>query len=182
MARWTKPVVVIIDLEATCWEGNPPLGQMNEIIEIGVCQFHFISGEITDKQSLLVKPVDSTVSEYCTHLTTITTELLLTEGKSFSEQLIALNEQYRPQQKIFASYGDYDKNMLIRQCTRLRLDNPMAHSIHLNVKTLFAIKHKLQKEVGLDKALNIAGITLEGTHHRGHDDAYNIAKLLKSIM
>lgn len=28
--------VLVIDLEATCWENEPPKGQKSEIIEIGV--------------------------------------------------------------------------------------------------------------------------------------------------
>jgi 3'-5' exoribonuclease 1 len=31
---------------------------------------------------------------------------------------------------------------------------------------------------GMARALNLANIELEGTHHRGIDDAKNIAKLL----
>src|SRR4051812_272830 len=27
----------VIDVEATCWDGQPPPGQVNEIIEIGLC-------------------------------------------------------------------------------------------------------------------------------------------------
>ena len=29
--------IIIIDLEATCWNGKIPAGQVNEIIEIGIC-------------------------------------------------------------------------------------------------------------------------------------------------
>jgi inhibitor of KinA sporulation pathway (predicted exonuclease) len=30
-------VIIVIDVEATCWEGYPPPGQDKEIIEIGIC-------------------------------------------------------------------------------------------------------------------------------------------------
>ena len=29
--------ILVVDVEATCWEGNPPPGQTSEIIEIGLC-------------------------------------------------------------------------------------------------------------------------------------------------
>ena len=29
--------ILVVDIEATCWEGNPPPGQTSEIIEIGLC-------------------------------------------------------------------------------------------------------------------------------------------------
>jgi inhibitor of KinA sporulation pathway (predicted exonuclease) len=49
------------------------------------------------------------------------------------------------------------------------------------VKTLFAVVHSLQYKVGMDKALTIASLPLEGTHHRGHDDAWNIAALMSTL-
>ena len=35
MARRTDRILVV-DVESTCWAGDPPLGQMSEIIEIGL--------------------------------------------------------------------------------------------------------------------------------------------------
>ena len=29
--------ILVVDVEATCWEGDPPPGQTSEIIEIGLC-------------------------------------------------------------------------------------------------------------------------------------------------
>ena len=28
--------ILVVDVEATCWEGDPPPGQISEIIEIGL--------------------------------------------------------------------------------------------------------------------------------------------------
>lgn len=53
---------------------------------------------------------------------------------------------------------------------------------HLNVKNLFALMHGLPHEVGLDEALQRFGLPLEGTHHRGHDDAWNIARVLAHLL
>jgi len=33
--------VLVIDIEATCWEGPPPEGLESEIIEIGICPLRF---------------------------------------------------------------------------------------------------------------------------------------------
>jgi inhibitor of KinA sporulation pathway (predicted exonuclease) len=49
---------------------------------------------------------------------------------------------------------------------------------HLNIKTLFAIAHGDNGEIGLDVACQRVGMTMEGTHHRGIDDAWNIAGIL----
>jgi inhibitor of KinA sporulation pathway (predicted exonuclease) len=60
--------IVVVDLETTCWEKRER-GQMMEVIEMGLCSLDIGSGDITDRQSILVRPVYSMVSEFCTKLT-----------------------------------------------------------------------------------------------------------------
>jgi inhibitor of KinA sporulation pathway (predicted exonuclease) len=48
----------------------------------------------------------------------------------------------------------------------------------VNIKRAFAKYHGC-KPCGMDKAMRHAGLKLEGTHHRGIDDARNIARLLE---
>lgn len=43
----TTDNILIIDLEATCWEDRPPRGQESEIIEIGVCIMDAKTGKIS---------------------------------------------------------------------------------------------------------------------------------------
>jgi len=76
--------ILILDVEATCWEGTPPDGQEAEIIEVGVCPLVVATGERLTRQSILVRPTRSTVSAYCTALTTLTHEQVAT-GVSFSQ-------------------------------------------------------------------------------------------------
>ena len=68
--------ILVVDVESTCWDGPPPAGQISEIIEIGVCTLDVPSLRRVEKRSLLVKPVRSAVSEFCTRLTTLTAEQL----------------------------------------------------------------------------------------------------------
>ncbi|VXD16618.1 Exonuclease RNase T and DNA polymerase III (fragment) [Planktothrix paucivesiculata PCC 9631] len=58
---------------------------------------------------------------------------------------------------------------------------PIAYP-HINLKQLFSRTQGLPKRYGMAQALQLAGIPLEGTHHRGIDDARNIAKLLPFIL
>ncbi len=58
---------------------------------------------------------------------------------------------------------------------------PIAYP-HVNLKQLFSEAQGLPKRYGMAEALQLAGIALEGTHHRGIDDARNIAKLLPFIL
>lgn len=64
-----------------------------------------------------------------------------------------------------------------KQCSFRGIDYSLSQD-HINVKELFASTKGLKKKVGMKGALGILGIPLEGTHHRGVDDARNIAKIL----
>jgi inhibitor of KinA sporulation pathway (predicted exonuclease) len=62
-------------------------------------------------------------------------------------------------------------------------DNPFDRCrSYLNIKTLMALKHKFSREIGMSKALNFYNETLEGRHHNGADDAFNIAKITAKVL
>lgn len=173
--------IVVVDVEATCWESKNPDGMENDIIEVGVCLLDINTGEITDNRGILVKPERSTISDFCTELTTITPEMVENNGVSFQEALKILKSDYLSQSRAWASFGAYDLKQFQRQCSALGRGFPFGPS-HINVKTLFALKRKMEHETGMAGALSDLNITLEGTHHRGVDDAKNIAKILHWIL
>lgn len=172
--------IVVIDLEATCWKSIIPEGRSNEIIEIGICLIDTQTHELSDNRSIIVKPEKSEISEFCTELTTLTQEQV-DQGISLKEASEILKSEYLSRSRVWASYGAYDLNQFTKECLNKKIDYPFSPS-HINVKTLFAIKQKLQKEVGMSSALDILGIELEGTHHRGVDDAKNISKILVELL
>ena len=53
---------------------------------------------------------------------------------------------------------------------------------HINVKKLFQEVTQHPKRLGMQQALNYLKIPLVGTHHRGKDDAYNIAKIMYKLI
>lgn len=170
--------IIIIDLEATCWENKEQSkGQVNEIIEIGICILDTRDGSISQNKGILVKPKRSTVSPFCTQLTTITQQMLDDEGVSFDEACQLIRTEYDSYQYTWASYGAYDINMMKSQCRIRGVDYPLSQD-HINVKLLFSKVKGLKGKVGMAGALGILNIPLKGTHHRGVDDAYNIAKVL----
>lgn len=173
--------IVVIDVEATCWENKVPDGMMNEIIEIGVALLDVEAGTISDNEGILVKPEKSTVSAFCTSLTTLTQEQLDKDGISFKAACKILKDRYLSQSRAWASFGAYDLNQFRRQCDATGVGYPFGPS-HINVKTNFALKKKLAHEQGMAGALAMLDMLLEGTHHRGVDDAKNIAKILHWVL
>ncbi len=172
--------IIVVDLEATCWDGPTPEDQESEIIEVGVCVLDVKTGERSDKQSIIVKPERSTVSAFCTDLTTLT-QADVDKGVSFEHACQILRRKFRVRDRTWASYGDYDRRQFERQCEDTGIKYPFS-STHINVKNMLAVLHGLHREVGLAQAMEIMKLPLEGTHHRGHDDAWNIAALLAKML
>lgn len=173
--------VLVIDIESTCWDGGmPPKGEANDIIEIGLVPLEVSTGKRLEKRSILVKPERSKVGSFCTQLTTLTQDQVNT-GIRFKDACKLLEDEYHSSERLWASYGDYDRRQFEKQCRDEGVRYPFGPS-HLNVKSLFAIGRALPSEVGLPQAMALLGLKLEGTHHRGHDDAWNIAAILTEML
>ena len=172
--------VIVVDVEATCWASAPPPGQESEIIEIGICPVDVASGRRLERRSILVKPERSTVSPFCTRLTTLT-QGQVDGGIPFAQACAILKDTYLTRDRVWASYGDYDRRQFERQCQARAVAYPFGPG-HLNVKSLFALTHALPREVGMSEALALLGLPLEGVHHRGGDDAWNIAGILSELL
>ncbi len=174
--------IVVIDLEATCWEKSKdrPKNETNDIIEIGICLLDVQTRKRAEKHSILVKPQRSRVSDFCTKLTTLTQEQV-DRGILFADACKMLRDRFHSKQRVWASYGEYDRNQLQKQSQEMDIAYPFG-TRHINVKTLLAIAHQLPQEVGMGQALELLNLPLEGTHHRGGDDAWNIAAILAVLL
>jgi inhibitor of KinA sporulation pathway (predicted exonuclease) len=151
-----------------------------EIIEVGLCTLDIATGQRLIKRSIIVRPEQSTVSEFCTALTTLTPDQV-SKGVTLKRACQILRRYYDSRARVWASYGDFDRRQFEHQCAQGGITYPFGRN-YINVKTLFALVHNLPHEVGMDKALQIANLPLEGTHHRGHDDAWNIAALMGTLL
>ena len=174
------PVILVVDVESTCWQGQPPPGEQSEVIEIGICTLDSVSGELLERESILVRPERSKVSPFCTELTTLTQEMA-DGGVWFAEACERLRTHYRGPERTWASWGDYDRKMFVAQCEQRGISYPFGPE-HINAKTRFAEAHRLSRPVGMAAALKQLRWPLVGTHHRGGDDAVNIARILGHLL
>ena len=168
-------LALVVDIESTCWEHEPPRGQTSEIIEIGLCLVDLQLLERREKRCIMVKPMMSEIGEFCTQLTGITPDMVA-GAAPLSEALRILRDQYRSADRLFASWGDYDRSQFMRNCRTYDLKYPFGPT-HLNIKTLFSVALGLPRELGIDEACHRLGLSMEGRHHRGVDDAWNIARI-----
>ena len=175
-----KPLL-IIDFEATCdGHGRLPAADM-EIIEIGAV---LLDGDdqVAGQFQCFVKPVlNPLLTPFCTALTGIKQSDVESAG-TFPDAARALSHWLRSDVPVsptrWASWGDYDRKQLNRDCERHQVANPLALP-HQNVKTAFAHAHG-GHGWALGDALAHVGLAFEGTLHRGLDDALNIARLVQN--
>lgn len=175
--RLTIDKILVVDIEATCWAANEP-SALSEVIEIGLAVLDVKTLTCT-KGGVLVRPTTSTVSPFCTELTGLTPNQVA-DGIPFHEACTWLRSN-GSSSRMWASYGDYDRRMFEEQCRNERVAYPFSQS-HLNVKTLLAAVMGWTKAPSMDEALRRLDIPLVGRHHRGVDDAYNIAQLLVRVL
>ena len=166
----------VVDVEATCWPGSPPPGAVSEIIEIGLTVVDLPAAQRVARHRILVRPARSEVSTFCTELTGLTQDEV-DGGLPFADACRLLAAEHASGARPWASWGDYDRHQFTRQCGATRTPYPFGRR-HTNAKAVFTEVHGLRKRPGMAQALDLAGLPLEGRHHRGEDDAWNIAALV----
>jgi inhibitor of KinA sporulation pathway (predicted exonuclease) len=173
---------LVLDLEATCCNRETIKRHETEIIEIGAVMVAAQDLTVIDEFQTFIKPIRYPIlTEFCKSLTSITQEQV--DYAPGYVEAIALLKQWLSNypNAVFGSWGDYDRNQFKQDSKFHNVPFPIAYP-HVNLKQLFSEVQGLPKRYGMAEALQLAGIALEGTHHRGIDDARNIAKLLPFIL
>jgi 3'-5' exoribonuclease 1 len=171
--------LVIIDLEATCWEKQSE--RVNpEVIEIGAAKLTGSSAVVTDEFSAIVRPVENPIlSDFCVKLTGIQ-QSDVDAAEPFPIVFADfMNWLGSTQDLALVSWGSWDEKQLRSECARKGIEWPIL-SPFINLKAHFARLHG-NKKYGVKRALRILGMNLEGSHHRALDDARNIYRIYKSL-
>jgi 3'-5' exoribonuclease 1 len=166
---------IILDLEATCWRDRS-LNNQHEIIEIGAVK---INGqrEVIDEFNAFIKPkLNPQISEFCNELTTI--EQTDIDGAGDFKTVISefwnwidLESDY-----LLFSWGFYDKSQFTKDCELHQLSTDWVER-HISLKHQYAQINSMRRPTGMKGALRREKIELDGTHHKGIDDARNISKI-----
>jgi len=189
---------VIVDLEAACWRAERPEDaarvaeyqhEHSEIIEIGAVKLGGKDATDDEFDSFVKPTIVPTLSDFCMKLTTISQEDVDTAPifpVVFADFVSGLEDV---ESTILCSWGQYDWDMLKKECDRYGIVFPFVH--HVNVKERFMQKYG-GKHVGVQKALRKLGMikelrklgltfTFTGIPHRGIDDARNIVTIFKAL-
>jgi inhibitor of KinA sporulation pathway (predicted exonuclease) len=169
--------LLIVDLEATCWERPKHAPEAMETIEIGALLVDPAAPARPSEYQGFVRPVRfPELSEFCKRLTGIAqadVDSAEPFSRAFPRFLAWIGD---PGAVRFASWGNYDRLQLLRDCAGHGLAYPFADD-HLNLKHHCGARLGI-KPGGLQPALKRAGLSFEGSHHRGLDDARNIWRVL----
>jgi len=183
--------LLVIDLEATCSDDGAVPRQEMEIIEIGAVILSVADlNRVTDPASFdyssdefqtFVKPMrHPELSNFCKTLTSIQ-QADVDQAPLYQDAIKALSswmEAYAETDEIlFCSWGAYDKNQFQQDCIWNGVAYPFADT-HCNIKKLYSQMPGQKKPKGLGKVINELGWKFEGCHHRGIDDARNIARVV----
>jgi 3'-5' exoribonuclease 1 len=166
---------IIFDLEATCWEGWDK--SQNETIEIGAVKINDDKNLVSEFSSF-IKPLKHPVlSDFCKSLTSIKQEDV-DSAPYFNEVVEEFKNWigYGSKQYVLCSWGFYDKKQFESDCRNFGLDESWL-ARHISLKHQHGQFRKLQRAIGMKNALEFEGLKLDGTHHRGIDDARNIGKI-----
>lgn len=171
---------IVIDLEATCWKNMMDFSKM-EIIEIGAVKLNSETLQVIDEFAVFVRPeIEPMLSDFCRDLTSIT-QNDVDSADSFDLVFPQLLRWIGKEDYKIVTWGNYDIRQFNIDCDRHHLDLPeQFEKDHINLKKTFAIWKK-RRPCGMKHALRTLNIPLEGTHHRGIDDARNIAKIAKAV-
>jgi len=174
MGHW-----LVIDLEATTDDGGWPITEM-EVIEIGASLVNREGREVDHFQRFVKPRRRPQLTPFCRQLTHIT-QANVDGAAPFAEvwgQFERWLGNYQPRLEGWTSWGDYDRKQLLQEWQANDIDSLLARLPHLNLKQRFAKARHLSRPLGLNGALQLAGLQFHGQQHRALEDARNTARLL----
>ncbi|WP_136477416.1 exonuclease domain-containing protein [Pseudomonas sp. DG56-2] len=174
MGHW-----LVIDLEATTDDGGWPVTDM-EVIEIGATLVNRQGREIDHFQRFVKPRRRPQLTPFCRELThigqaSVDTAASFTEVWTQFERWIGHHQKHL---QAWVSWGDYDRQQLVQEWQLHQMHSLLADLPHINLKQRFAKARQLQRPLGLNGALQLAGLQFSGQQHRALEDARNTARLL----
>ncbi|MGV6935883.1 exonuclease domain-containing protein [Paenibacillus sp. CMM36] len=168
---------IIFDLEATCWENDR--SKQNEIIEIGAVKVNDKLDIVGEFQTFIKPRMNPQLSDFCKNLTSISQKDIDT-ATYFPQAIYKFQEWIGREPYYLCSWGFYDKSQLKKDCELHKIRTEWIRN-HISIKHQHGKLIGNDRGVGMERALKMLNLPLEGTHHRGIDDAKNISRIFVKI-
>lgn len=176
--------IACVDLEATC-DDSPSFNRREmEIIEFG-CTLLNPEYKVVGTFNSFVRPtINPILTQFCKELTTITQDQVDTADTwdQVAVQIARFLEDQIPggAPEIWVSWGDFDRNLINRECERFNICSPMVDQ-HYNLKKLEASQRNSKKQQGMNTTIESMGLVFPGTLHRACDDAAALAMIMEKL-
>lgn len=174
-----KPIFLVLDIEQSCWNKNEqPLDEIVEIIEFGWSLLNVETWQVGEPQSIVIKPQNSKISEYCTNLTGITRKEARS-GIIWQHAAKYLIKEGIKQYPVLM-WGD-DNIDILNNCKLYDTEIPISEST-INLGMLYSMLHH-DRSMGLKEAMLLENVSYEEDKpfHRAGNDAYYTAKVALEV-
>lgn len=168
--------LLFVDLELTCWDGEPPPGQRSEIIEIGLAEVEVEALRITRSGRYIVRPRNSTVSPFCSALTGLTQDDVKRRGRPLKEVFGSLRKDWGPARKAWYAWGA-DRTFLDMSVEGGDADAHPFSPGFFDLAQLYATLRGCGARVSLDDALKHENLEPHGRRHSAEGDAIDAARV-----
>lgn len=151
-------------------------GQLSEIVEIGACKVDLQSKKITEKFQIYIIPKSGYVAK--------STRKFINMKKEDAKKAVSFHlgiqhfSKWLGKNYFLCSWGKDDKFHLLDQCVRNKINLDWFVNYNDIQQQIGKILTTNKNQLGLQNALDLAGIRPVGKAHRGIDDAINTAELL----
>lgn len=172
---------LLYDLEATCWRGAPP-NNVQEVIEIGAIKLNRFGEELGSFNQFVKPQINRQLSAFCTELTGIEQDQVERADnfpkviQKFLDWAEIYEEEY-----LLVAWGKEDRILLRNDSILHDIDHEWLDP-YLNLKKAYKQLKRLNKPIGLQKALTREGFEFEGQPHRAIDDAINTVKIFRHYL
>ena len=156
-----------------------------EIIEFGCALLDKRGRAIERTWQQYVRPqCHPQLTDFCTELTGIK-QAQVAAAPLFPQALEAFRDTFGIRggnEPRFASWGNYDRNILADDCRKHALDYPFRRRNHVNLKAEAVGALGLEKRMGVSRTLKAIGLEFEGQPHSGVDDAWNTGRIVLEML
>lgn len=182
-------VLLIVDVESTCWKDRYASTRTPEIIELGGTTLMNLNGklEILGSFGEFVKPQKHIkLSKFCKKLTSIKQEDIdnatdfQTALKNFREKAKQTVNGLSCRRMVFGSWSPYDRKAIRKDCKRNSIRYPFGR--YWDIEKSFSGYMKEQRLYSVTNALLALGKEYEGQVHRAISDAENTATIVQESM
>ena len=182
--------LLILDFEANCYNKDEEVSKTNPVVENEIIEFPCLAlntktKEVEFKFHLYVKPLQK-LTPFCTNLTGIE-QSTVDVGEKLEDVLVYFDSWLKESgiletNFIFCTCGDWDlKTCLKNDCFNKKIEYNQYFKRWINIKNAFS-EVSGTKKVGMPQMLDYFKLKLDGKHHSGIDDCYNISKIAIELL